>query len=39
VAQGAPVGNDEFSTMVLKIWLGQIPANHVLKDAQLGLPT
>jgi hypothetical protein len=38
VAQGAPVGNDEFSAMVLKIWLGQVPADHNLKDALLGLP-
>jgi hypothetical protein len=37
VAQGAPVGNDEFSAMVLKIWLGQDPADNKLKEALLGI--
>ncbi len=36
VAQGASVGDDEFFAMVLKIWLGPIPADHKLKDALLG---
>jgi Chalcone isomerase-like len=39
VAQGAPIGNDEFSAMVLKIWLGQAPVDNSLKDALLGLPS
>jgi Chalcone isomerase-like len=34
--QGAPVGDAEFFAMVLKIWLGQSPADHMLKDALLG---
>jgi Chalcone isomerase-like len=34
--QGAPVGDAEFFSMVLKIWLGQSPADHLLKDALLG---
>lgn len=34
--QGAPVGDAEFFAMVLKIWLGQSPADHLLKDALLG---
>lgn len=39
MAQGAPIGNDEFSAMVLKIWLGQAPVDNSLKDALLGLPS
>jgi hypothetical protein len=34
--QGSPVGDAEFFAMVLKIWLGQTPADHLLKDALLG---
>jgi Chalcone isomerase-like len=34
--QGLPVGDAEFFAMVLKIWLGQSPADHLLKDALLG---
>jgi len=36
-AQGAPVGDAEFFTMVLRIWLGDSPADWKLKDALLGL--
>ena len=35
-AQGEPVGDDEFFQMVLKIWVGQSPADHLLRDALLG---
>ena len=34
--QGAPVGDDEFFQMVLKIWVGTAPADRLLKDALLG---
>ena len=34
--QGAPVGDAEFFTMVLKIWVGNSPADNGLKDALLG---
>ena len=34
--QGGPVGDAEFFTMVLKIWVGQTPADNGLKDALLG---
>jgi len=34
--QGEPVGDDEFFTMVLKIWVGSSPADRGLKDALLG---
>lgn len=34
--QGAPVGDTEFFTMVLKIWVGNSPADNGLKDALLG---
>ena len=34
--QGEPVGDDEFFTMVLKIWVGSSPADRALKDALLG---
>jgi hypothetical protein len=33
--QGAPVGDDEFFQMVLKIWVGASPADAMLKDALL----
>ncbi len=36
-AQGAPVGDAEFFNMVLKIWVGPVPADFKLKDALLGL--
>lgn len=36
-AQGAPVGDAEFFGMVLKIWVGNSPADSLLKDALLGL--
>lgn len=36
VAQGAPVGDAEFFGMVLKIWVGDAPADHLLKKALLG---
>ncbi len=35
--QGAPIGDAEFFSLVLKIWLGQAPADFLLKDALLGL--
>lgn len=35
-AQGAPVGDAEFFTMVLKIWVGSSPADSSLKEALLG---
>ena len=34
--QGAPLGDAEFFGMVLRIWLGQAPADFMLKDALLG---
>lgn len=34
--QGAPVGDDEFWRMVLKIWVGPSPADPQLKKALLG---
>ena len=37
LAQGAPVGDDEFFAMVLKIWFGENPADHLLRDALLGI--
>lgn len=36
-AQGKPVGDAEFFSMVLKIWIGPVPADFKLKDALLGL--
>lgn len=33
--QGAPVGDAEFFEMVLKVWLGAVPADFKLKDALL----
>ena len=35
-AQGDPVGDDEFFSMVLRIWVGESPADGALKDALLG---
>lgn len=35
--QGAPVGDDEFFNLVLRIWFGERPADHLLKDALLGV--
>ncbi|MBH1963729.1 MAG: chalcone isomerase family protein [Comamonadaceae bacterium] len=34
--QGAPLGDAEFFSMVLKIWLGDSPADAALKDGLLG---
>lgn len=34
--QGAPVGDEEFFRMILRIWVGPSPADHQLKDALLG---
>lgn len=36
-SQGAPVGDDEFFQMVLKIWVGSSPADFKLRDALLGV--
>ncbi len=33
--QGAPVGDDEFFTLVLRIWFGDSPADWKLRDALL----
>lgn len=33
--QGEPVGDDEFFTLVLKIWFGDSPADKQLRDALL----
>lgn len=33
--QGEPVGDDEFFTLVLKIWFGDAPADKQLRDALL----
>ncbi|MEO8154782.1 MAG: chalcone isomerase family protein [Rhizobacter sp.] len=35
--QGEPVGDAEFFSMVLKIWVGNSPADSSLKDALLGV--
>lgn len=35
-AQGEPVGDDEFFTLVLRIWFGDSPADTQLRDALLG---
>lgn len=35
--QGAPVGDDEFFQLVMKIWVGDSPADSQLRDALLGL--
>ena len=34
--QGEPVGDAEFFQMVLKIWVGQAPADSLLKESLLG---
>jgi Chalcone isomerase-like len=34
--QGAPVGDAEFFAMVLGIWVGDSPADPLLRDALLG---
>ena len=34
-AQGDPVGDDEFFTLVLRIWFGESPADKPLRDALL----
>lgn len=34
--QGSPVGDTEFFNMVLRIWVGPVPADFKLKDALLG---
>ena len=34
-AQGAPVGDEEFFKLVLKIWFGDSPADRLLRDALL----
>ncbi|HEY1131881.1 MAG TPA: chalcone isomerase family protein [Roseateles sp.] len=34
-AQGEPVGDDEFFTLVLRIWFGESPADTQLRDALL----
>ena len=34
-AQGEPVGDDEFFTLVLRIWFGDSPADAQLRDALL----
>lgn len=33
--QGAPVGDDEFFNLVLRIWFGESPADALLRDALL----
>lgn len=35
VAQGGPVGDDEFFGLVLRIWFGESPADWLLRDAML----
>ncbi len=37
--QGEPVGDDEFFTLVLRIWFGDSPADVPLRDALLQGPT
>lgn len=37
-AQGAPVGDDEFFNLVLRIWFGESPADWQLRDALLDRP-
>jgi Chalcone isomerase-like len=36
-AQGSAIGDAEFFSMVMKIWLGNVPADFMLKDALLGI--
>jgi hypothetical protein len=35
--QGAAIGDAEFFAMILRIWLGPVPADFMLKDALLGM--
>lgn len=35
--QGAPIGDAEFFSMILRIWLGSVPADFLLKEALLGI--
>lgn len=35
--QGMPLGDAEFFGMVMRIWLGSVPADFMLKDALLGV--
>ena len=37
-AQGPAFGDAEFFAMVLRIWLGPVPADFMLKDALLAIP-
>ena len=37
-AQGAPVGDDEFFSLILRIWFGESPADVQLRDALLEGP-
>ena len=37
-AQGAPVGDDEFFSLILRIWFGDSPADAQLRDALLEGP-
>ncbi|MDM0044988.1 chalcone isomerase family protein [Variovorax dokdonensis] len=36
--QGAPIAEQAFFNALMRIWLGQVPADFKLKDALLGLP-
>jgi Chalcone isomerase-like len=36
--QGAAIGDAEFFAMILRIWLGPVPADFMLKDALLSAP-
>ena len=35
--QGAAIGDAEFFAMILRIWMGPVPADFMLKDALLGI--
>jgi hypothetical protein len=35
--QGAAIGDAEFFAMILRIWLGPVPVDFMLKDALLGI--
>lgn len=37
--QGAAIGDAEFFSMILRIWLGSAPADYKLKDALLSVPS
>lgn len=37
--QGAAIGDAEFFSMILRIWLGPVPADYKLKDALLNVPS